>query len=63
MERPALVDSTGQYRDLSDIVKDITPAWLGKEGLASLRNLDPLTLPAYAEVARIRTSDLKNGKA
>jgi hypothetical protein len=44
-------------------VKDITPAWLGKEGLASLRNLDPLTLPAYAEVARIRTSDLKNGKA
>jgi 2-keto-4-pentenoate hydratase/2-oxohepta-3-ene-1,7-dioic acid hydratase in catechol pathway len=44
-EKPALLDSQGQVRDLSGIVADITPATLSPGGLARLRALDPATLP------------------
>jgi len=51
-ERPALVDASGQVRDLSGVLRDITPHTLGGDGLARLRAIDPATLPAV-EPARL----------
>ncbi|WP_280153232.1 fumarylacetoacetate hydrolase family protein [Piscinibacter sp. XHJ-5] len=45
-EKPALVDATGQVRDLSAVLPDITAATLSPEGLARLRDIDAATLPA-----------------
>ena len=47
-ERPALVDTSGQARDLSSLLPDITAAALSPESLARLRDIDPGTLPAVA---------------
>ena len=47
-ERPALVDPSGQARDLSSLLPDITAAALSPESLARLRDIDPGTLPAVA---------------
>ncbi|HEX6703255.1 MAG TPA: fumarylacetoacetate hydrolase family protein [Albitalea sp.] len=44
-ERPALVDATGQVRDLSAVLPDITAATLSPEGIARLRDVDVSTLP------------------
>ena len=44
-EKPALVDSTGQLRDLSAILGDIDGAALSKDRLAELTRLDPAGLP------------------
>jgi 2-keto-4-pentenoate hydratase/2-oxohepta-3-ene-1,7-dioic acid hydratase in catechol pathway len=45
-ERPALLDKTGVYRDLSAHVPDLTGAALSGEGLARIAALDPESLPA-----------------
>jgi 2,4-diketo-3-deoxy-L-fuconate hydrolase len=45
-ERPGLVDPTGVLRDLSRVVKDVTPAALSPAGLKRLRAVDALRLPA-----------------
>ena len=47
-EKPALVDPSGQARDLSSLLPDITAAALSPESLARLRDIDPGTLPAVA---------------
>lgn len=47
-EKPALVDSAGQLRDLSAILGDIDGAALSKERLAELARLDPANLPLVA---------------
>ena len=47
-EKPGLLDSQGQVRDLSGVVSDIAGDTLLPEGLARLRALDPLTLPLVA---------------
>jgi 2,4-diketo-3-deoxy-L-fuconate hydrolase len=45
-EKPGLVDSGGQIRDVSGIVPDITGATLSAESLARLAQVDPSTLPS-----------------
>ena len=44
-EKPALLDASGQVRDLSAVLADITPSTLSPAGLARLRGLDTSTLP------------------
>ncbi len=44
-EKPGLVDAEGALRDLSRVVKDITPDVLSPAGLKRLRAVDPAKLP------------------
>lgn len=44
-EKPALVDNTGQLRDLSSILPEIDGAALSQASLAKLAALDPASLP------------------
>lgn len=44
-EKPGLIDSSGQIRDLSGIVPDITGATLSSQALDRIRGTDPNTLP------------------
>ena len=52
-EKPALVDSNGQVRDLSAVLPDITAATLAPAALQRLREIDPATLPLVAQPGRI----------
>lgn len=52
-ERPGLIDSHGRVRALSGVVADIGPDELSPSGLASLRGVDPATLPLVAQPGRI----------
>jgi len=52
-EKPALVDATGQVRDLSGVLADISAATLSPQGLARLRALDLGALPVVATPGRI----------
>jgi 2-keto-4-pentenoate hydratase/2-oxohepta-3-ene-1,7-dioic acid hydratase in catechol pathway len=45
-EKPGLLDGDGVLRDLSRVVKDITPADLSPAGLKRLRGANPARLPA-----------------
>jgi 2-keto-4-pentenoate hydratase/2-oxohepta-3-ene-1,7-dioic acid hydratase in catechol pathway len=45
-ERPGVIDAEGRLRDLSRVVRDITPALLGPAGLARLRGVKVARLPA-----------------
>ena len=45
-EKPALIDAAGRLRDLSRVVRDITPAVLTPAGLQRLRAVKPDRLPA-----------------
>lgn len=44
-ERPGILDSEGKIRDLSHVLPDLDGEALSSEGLARLRQLDPITLP------------------
>lgn len=44
-EKPGLIDQDGKLRDLSKVVKDITPEHLSKTALAKLAKLDTAKLP------------------
>jgi len=44
-EKPGLIDSTGQVRDLSGLIPDITGATLSSTHLDRIRQTDPNTLP------------------
>ena len=44
-EKPGILDSDGQIRDLSGTVPDITGEYLSPATLASLRNIDLAKLP------------------
>jgi len=48
-ERPGLLDSKGQVRDLSALLPDITPATLAPAALAALRALDISALPVVPQ--------------
>jgi 2,4-didehydro-3-deoxy-L-rhamnonate hydrolase len=48
-EKPGLLDSQGQVRDLSALITDITPATLSPAGLAALRALDVQALPVVQQ--------------
>lgn len=44
-EKPGLLDAQGQLRDLSGHIDDIAGQAITAEGLATLRNIDPSSLP------------------
>lgn len=52
-EKPALVDSDGALRDLSDKIADIDSAWLANGGLASLAGTDAASLPLVTGSPRL----------
>ena len=52
-EKPGLLDREGRIRDLSGVVDDISGDTLLPDGLARLRALDPVSLPAVAGSPRI----------
>jgi 2-keto-4-pentenoate hydratase/2-oxohepta-3-ene-1,7-dioic acid hydratase in catechol pathway len=45
-EKPGLIDSDNQIRDLSGVVPDITGSVLSADGLKKIRGVDPKSLPA-----------------
>ncbi len=48
-EKPALLDASGQVRDLSALLADITPDLLSPQGLAALRSIDASRLPVVPQ--------------
>lgn len=44
-EKPGLLDSSGNVRDLSGVISDITPDTLLPESLSQLASIDPQSLP------------------
>ena len=54
-EKPGILDSAGNLRDLSGIIADVTPEVLAPAALDRLRKLDPGKLPAVAGEPRIGT--------
>jgi 2-keto-4-pentenoate hydratase/2-oxohepta-3-ene-1,7-dioic acid hydratase in catechol pathway len=52
-ERPGLIDPSGQIRDASSIVADITGATLSPESLARLAQADPMALPVAPSGQRL----------
>ncbi|WP_341938406.1 fumarylacetoacetate hydrolase family protein [Marinimicrobium sp. C2-29] len=52
-ERPGLIDSTGQVRDLSGIIDDLAGEALSPESLKKLAKLDTEALPVVADPGRI----------
>jgi 2,4-didehydro-3-deoxy-L-rhamnonate hydrolase len=61
-ERPGLVDDQGRIRDLSDKIGDIAPDTLTPARLASLKQLDPSTLPPVDGTQRIAAPVARAGK-
>jgi 2-keto-4-pentenoate hydratase/2-oxohepta-3-ene-1,7-dioic acid hydratase in catechol pathway len=52
-EKPALLDATGQVRDLSGVLADIDAAALAPESLARLRALNVSALPLVTQPGRL----------
>jgi 2-keto-4-pentenoate hydratase/2-oxohepta-3-ene-1,7-dioic acid hydratase in catechol pathway len=52
-EKPGLLDASGTIRSLATVVPEIAGATLGPSGLAKLRSLDPMALPAVTGNPRI----------
>jgi 2-keto-4-pentenoate hydratase/2-oxohepta-3-ene-1,7-dioic acid hydratase in catechol pathway len=52
-EKPGLLDSDGEIRDLSGIIDDVTGEQLQPESLSKLADVDPSTLPIIAADTRI----------
>ncbi|MFH6780991.1 MULTISPECIES: fumarylacetoacetate hydrolase family protein [Methylobacterium] len=52
-EKPGLVDEGGAIRDLSGVIRDIAGPTLAAESLASLRAIDPATLPVVPAGTRL----------
>src|SRR6266853_1655737 len=52
-EKPGLIDKSGQLRDLSDHVKDLSGEAYAPAALAKLTALDPAKLPAVSGKPRI----------
>ncbi|MDP3801895.1 fumarylacetoacetate hydrolase family protein [Brevundimonas sp.] len=52
-ERPGLLDTDGQVRDLLEHIDDVAGEALSPDSLAGLAGLDPSTLPLVAEPGRI----------
>jgi len=52
-EKPAILDANGKVRDLSGVIKDITPQQLTPAGLAALRAVNVADLPEIVAPGRI----------
>jgi 2,4-diketo-3-deoxy-L-fuconate hydrolase len=61
-EKPGLLDANGKVRDLSGVIRDITPDLLTPEGRAKLRALDIAKLPEVAAPGRLGTPYTGLGK-
>jgi 2,4-diketo-3-deoxy-L-fuconate hydrolase len=61
-EKPALLDKSGQLRDLSPYVEDITPSILSPERLAQIAALDAATLNPISGSPRLGVPVAKAGK-
>ncbi|HEX3847163.1 MAG TPA: fumarylacetoacetate hydrolase family protein, partial [Steroidobacteraceae bacterium] len=61
-EHPAVLDSASRPRDLSRIIGDITPEWLGRGGVEALAGLDIEKLPPIAGNNRIGSPLARVGK-
>lgn len=61
-EKPALVDSSEQVRDLSGVLTDINAATLSKQGLAQLAALDISSLPIVTQPGRVAPPHAGIGK-
>ena len=61
-ERPGLIDSDGQVRDLSGVVEDLTPETLSIEQLQKLKDIDPQSLPWVPAGVRMGPCVAKPGK-
>lgn len=51
-EKPGLIDSNGNLRDLSGLIGDIDPTTLTPEGLSGIAKIDPASLPVITEDVR-----------
>ncbi|WP_169544471.1 fumarylacetoacetate hydrolase family protein [Sneathiella aquimaris] len=52
-EKPALLDDEGNVRDLSSVISDVNGSSLTDDALASLKAVDPGSLPIVNETGRI----------
>lgn len=52
-ERPGILDSQGQIRDLGGVCDDFGPKFFADGGLARLRSVNPSSLPAVAAGTRL----------
>lgn len=52
-EKPGLIDTQGNVRDLSSVLPDITAQTLGAAALAKLRAVDPASLPLVQNPGRV----------
>ena len=52
-EKPGMLDRDGQLRDLSGVIKDLTPDVLSPASLDKLRKLNPGSLPAVSGSPRL----------
>ena len=61
-EKPGVIDADGKLRDLSRVVKDITPEALGPAGLKRLRSVNISRLPVVGGRPRLGTPLVGIGK-
>jgi 2-keto-4-pentenoate hydratase/2-oxohepta-3-ene-1,7-dioic acid hydratase in catechol pathway len=61
-EKPALVDSDGKLRDLSEIIEDVSGAALAPASLKKLAKLDPASLPLVRGKPRLGPCVAGSGK-
>jgi 2,4-diketo-3-deoxy-L-fuconate hydrolase len=61
-EKPAIIDASGQVRDLSGVIRDITPDVLSPARLAELATIDTGKLPLVASPGRIAPPVSTTGK-
>jgi 2,4-diketo-3-deoxy-L-fuconate hydrolase len=52
-EKPGMLDRDGQIRDLSGVIRDLTPDALSPAGLEKLRKLGPASLPVVSGNPRL----------
>ena len=52
-EKPGLVDMQGKIRDLSGVIKDLTPDMLSPEWIEKIRSVDIESLPIVADGTRL----------
>ena len=61
-EKPALIDSEGKIKDLSSVIKDLSPETLNFETLEILKNIDIKLLPTLSNLERIGACVKNPGK-
>ena len=61
-EKPAVLDSNGKIRDLSNHIKDLNPTYLNFETISKISNLNLENLPEIPNTERIGSCISKPGK-